>query len=302
MAFLGPSGISGAVRIDIHVPGKFLALLAAGGLIFLWGRSTGTAPQTADVVGGSVQDLETVAAEEDVDHLREERLVLERRTEILQEQAAILDAEIENQRGVATESQVRELERARREIVALMADQTRAEREIKETLRTIWEAQGVASAASLRKHGKTPTFTWPIEPERGLSAGFDDAEYEEVIGLKHYGVDVRAGPETAVHSAADGEVTRVADNGLGYSYVVIEHEGGFATVYGHIPFFYVEEGDIVRRGQVIALSGGAPGTKGTGRIYTGPHLHFELHKDGTAIDPLEYMPGYPGIPGVGQAD
>lgn len=288
------------VQIDVHIPRPLLTLALVGGAVFfLWGPQGG-GQHVADIFGGVVSDEEMVQAEEDVDHLREERAVLEKRVKILQAQAALLDAEIEKQDGVASEQQVKALEKARREIVALMDDQTRAERELKDTLRAIWEAEGVASAASLRnKDGTAPEFAWPVDPDLGVSAFFHDESYEEAIGLVHNAIDIPIDQGSAVHAAADGTVTRVADNGLGYSYIVIEHEGGLATVYGHVSYFYIEEGESVREGQVIALSGGTPGMEGTGRISTGPHLHFEMHKDGTAVDPLPYLPRYAGVPGSG---
>ncbi len=61
------------------------------------------------------------------------------------------------------------------------------------------------------------------------------------------------------------------------------------TVYGHISELNVEKFDIVERGQIIAQSGGARGTVGAGPMTSGPHLHFEVFKDGEAVDPLQYM-------------
>jgi murein DD-endopeptidase MepM/ murein hydrolase activator NlpD len=51
----------------------------------------------------------------------------------------------------------------------------------------------------------------------------------------------------------------------------------------------VKEGDVIAQNQVIALSGGAIGTKGAGRLTTGPHLHFEILKDGKYVNPMEFL-------------
>ena len=282
------------MRIEVHVPRPILTLTLLGCLgVLLWSQGGGA---LLGGIGGNAPAEQTARAEKEVDHLREERIVLERRASILQQQAKLLDEEIARQEGVATAQQVRALEEARREIVALMEDQTRAERELKETLREIWEAQGVASAASLRRKGTAPDFVWPIEPKSGLSALFHDEEYEEVIGLVHQAIDIKAKQGTPVHAVADGIVTRVADNGLGYGYMVHEHEGGIATVFGHISYFYVEEGETVRKGQIVGLSGGTPGMKGSGLVSTGPHLHVEFHENGVPVDPLKFLPRYPGVP------
>jgi murein DD-endopeptidase MepM/ murein hydrolase activator NlpD len=71
--------------------------------------------------------------------------------------------------------------------------------------------------------------------------------------------------------------------------VTIRHDNGLATLYGHVSGFLVQEGQRVRAGDPIALSGGTPGTKGAGRLTTGAHLHFEVYLDGKKVDPLEYL-------------
>jgi murein DD-endopeptidase MepM/ murein hydrolase activator NlpD len=93
-----------------------------------------------------------------------------------------------------------------------------------------------------------------------------------------------------VAAAADGVIAKVSDNGMGFSSLVIRHEGGFATLYGHVSGFLVQEGQHVRAGDPVALSGGQPGTKGAGKMTTGSHLHFEVTKSGIHVDPLTYLP------------
>jgi hypothetical protein len=82
----------------------------------------------------------------------------------------------------------------------------------------------------------------------------------------------------------------VRDNGYGYSYLILAHAGGFMTVYGHVSEFRVAEGEKVFAGQIVALSGATPGTKGAGLMTTGAHLHFEVLKGGKYVDPLDYLP------------
>jgi murein DD-endopeptidase MepM/ murein hydrolase activator NlpD len=69
----------------------------------------------------------------------------------------------------------------------------------------------------------------------------------------------------------------------GYGRVIrISHGMGYTTVYGHLHKILVKPGDVVHRGQTIGLVGN------TGRS-TGPHLHYEVHKDGRAVNPLYYI-------------
>jgi murein DD-endopeptidase MepM/ murein hydrolase activator NlpD len=133
-------------------------------------------------------------------------------------------------------------------------------------------------------------FIWPLSASRGISAYFRDASYAAVFGVRHNGIDIRVPQETIIRAPADGVVYKVRDNGFGYSYLLLAHKGGYITVYGHIPQFMVEPGEKIYKGQAVALSGGIPGSKGAGLMTTGAHLHFEIMKDGTYVDPLLYLP------------
>jgi murein DD-endopeptidase MepM/ murein hydrolase activator NlpD len=98
----------------------------------------------------------------------------------------------------------------------------------------------------------------------------------------HKGLDF-AGPEgTHVMSVAAGLVTFAGDR-AGYGQMVeINHGNGLATRYCHNEKVLVKQGDMVRKGQELALMGS------TGRS-TGPHLHFEVLKNGTQVDPLRFI-------------
>jgi murein DD-endopeptidase MepM/ murein hydrolase activator NlpD len=142
---------------------------------------------------------------------------------------------------------------------------------------------------------------WPIDPGRGITAYFHDPTYPFRKIFEHPAIDIRAAHGTAVTAAGDGVVAiaRRLDwvrNSKGdilwsaYNFVTIVHGGNLATVYGHLSQVAVNEGDTVRRGQVIGRSGATPGTAGAGRLTTGPHLHFEVRVNGIPDDPLKYLP------------
>lgn len=98
----------------------------------------------------------------------------------------------------------------------------------------------------------------------------------------HPGLDV-AVPHDAYIRAAGGGVVRAAGEDEVYGfYVLVDHGGGYESMYGHASRIFVKPGDLVERHEVIALSGS------TGRS-TAPHLHFEIRKDGEPIDPLSLV-------------
>jgi len=103
--------------------------------------------------------------------------------------------------------------------------------------------------------------------------------YRPQFGRSHKGVDLRSAIGDTVYSAFSGRVrlTRFERGGYGF-YVIIRHENGLETVYGHLSRFLVKPDQYVKAGQPIALSGN------TGRS-TGPHLHFETRFMGYAINP-----------------
>lgn len=100
--------------------------------------------------------------------------------------------------------------------------------------------------------------------------------------LNHAGVDLRAKTGTRVVSARDGIVT-FAGRASGYGkLIIIKHSDGYETRYAHLSKIDVKKGQKISQNQHIALSGA------TGRV-SGPHLHFEIRKNGKVENPLTYL-------------
>lgn len=98
----------------------------------------------------------------------------------------------------------------------------------------------------------------------------------------HNGIDFDANTGDPVRSAGNGLVKFAGwKNGFG-NVVEIDHQNGYVTVYAHNSAFTVKEGDVVRAGQVVAKAGS------TGQS-TGPHVHFEVHKDGRPVNPRAFL-------------
>lgn len=98
----------------------------------------------------------------------------------------------------------------------------------------------------------------------------------------HRGLDISARRGTPIKAPSDGIVVFAGRNGGLGRMVRLSHDFGFTTVYGHLDKITVEPGDVVHRGQEIGLLGNS------GRS-TGPHLHYEVHKEGKAQNPLYYI-------------
>jgi murein DD-endopeptidase MepM/ murein hydrolase activator NlpD len=135
------------------------------------------------------------------------------------------------------------------------------------------------------------TIGWPVN-KNYITTTFHDPDYpyRRIIG-EHSGVDIRAGQGSTLYAAADGYVAKVkSDGSKNYGYIMIIHGDNLATVYGHVSAAYVSVDQYVTRGQVIGKTGGTPGTTGTGAFSSGPHLHFEVRKNGLPVNPLNYLP------------
>lgn len=106
-------------------------------------------------------------------------------------------------------------------------------------------------------------FVWPSKSRR-ITAFFHDPEYFKAVGSHHDAIDIGTPQSSQVYSAADGYVYYIMEprTPQTYSYVVIKHKNGLVTVYGHLSEVKVKPYQFVHQGEVIALSGGAPGTNG----------------------------------------
>ena len=100
---------------------------------------------------------------------------------------------------------------------------------------------------------------------------------------KHFAVDIAVQSNTPVKSTADGTVIFAEWTATTGHVIIIEHSGGFISVYKHNTALTKEQGDFVQSGEVIASAGN------TGELSTGPHLHFELWSGGYPVNPTYYI-------------
>ncbi|WP_378955308.1 peptidoglycan DD-metalloendopeptidase family protein [Pelosinus sp. sgz500959] len=134
----------------------------------------------------------------------------------------------------------------------------------------------LARAEPSVSRGGNQRFIYPTTGE--LSSGFG---YR--WGRLHSGIDLANDIGTPIKTARSGRVIHAGwYSGYGYT-VIVEHDQGYTTLYGHLSEYIVQNGQYVKEGQVIAYMGS------TGNS-TGPHLHFEVWKNGTPINPYNVLP------------
>ncbi|MEX2528165.1 MAG: M23 family metallopeptidase [Gemmatimonadota bacterium] len=119
--------------------------------------------------------------------------------------------------------------------------------------------------------------SWPLtEP------GFVTQPLLEGAGGGHPGVDIAVPTGSYIRATAGGVVVEAANDPVYGLFLVLAHDGGYASRYAHASQLFVAAGDSVVQNEVVALSGS------TGRS-TAPHLHFEILAEGVAVDPLEFV-------------
>ena len=100
---------------------------------------------------------------------------------------------------------------------------------------------------------------------------------------KHFAIDIVAPMDTPVKAVANGRVIFSEWTAATGYVVILEHQQDLISVYKHNGSLTREQGDVVRAGEVIATVGN------TGELTTGPHLHFELWKNGNPVNPMNYI-------------
>ncbi len=278
------------IEIQIHRPFLLLLILGGFGWFVYWAVSAHPQASAEAPVGGSGQSQAEVAmeAEESVRSIREQQAVLSKREGILRAQLELL---LEEKLDAGNDpALLDQITTATHKLVDLLADQRAADEALKGSLRDLWEAEGNAMQYSRSQTtSDSISLEWPVTPALGISAHFHDASYKKRFGMEHNAIDIPVAQNSDVHAAADGIVAKVSDKGMGFNSLIIQHANGYATLYGHVTKFLVSEGEHVRAGDIVALSGGRPGTPGAGLFTTGSHLHFELHQNGTPIDPQQFL-------------
>ena len=137
-------------------------------------------------------------------------------------------------------------------------------------------ARAPLQSDSAAETGPSVPHRWPLSVRsfrtRGLAVNDSTAE-------RHAGLDLAVPVGSDVRASGGGRVKATATDSSYGLFVLLEHPGGYESMYGHLSRVVVAQGAVVNAGQVIGLSGNS------GRS-TAPHLHFEIRRAGQSIDPL----------------
>ncbi|MBZ0253804.1 MAG: M23 family metallopeptidase, partial [Candidatus Methylomirabilis sp.] len=119
---------------------------------------------------------------------------------------------------------------------------------------------------------------WPVRPAK-VTSGFGMRD-----GAMHNGLDLSAPKGAPIRAAADGTVIYEGDGLSGYgNLIILDHGGGYTTIYAHNDDNRAALGERVKQGEVIGFVGE------TGRA-SNPHCHFEIRRKTRALNPLDYLP------------
>lgn len=98
----------------------------------------------------------------------------------------------------------------------------------------------------------------------------------------HHGVDFAAGTGTAIYASRSGRVSDASNDDIyGYN-VTINHGDGYSSLYAHMTYYVVSDGDYVEQGQIIGYVGSTGWS-------SGPHLHFSIYYNGSSVNPMDYL-------------
>lgn len=122
----------------------------------------------------------------------------------------------------------------------------------------------------------TGTFAWPA------NGGRISSQMGTRWGRYHYGIDIARPSDYTIKASDNGTVKTAGRHSTYGNYIVINHNNGYETLYAHLSKIGVKVGQVVEKGSSLGVMGS------TGRS-TGTHLHFEVHKNGSEVDPLAYL-------------
>ena len=212
-----------------------------------------------------------VESKTEVENRRDEQLEAK---SLVEKKKAALNAKIAEKSNM-----IKKLEKDIEAYKRVEEEQERLENQLKASL------QGSLSKSSSAVSPKyvNGAFSWPAPASYTITSPYGYRIHPVYKTKKfHSGIDVGAGYGTKVVAANGGTVTMAGWNGGYGNCIVVDHGGGLATLYAHLSSMSVSRGNTVSKGQQI-------GKIGSTGVSTGPHLHFEVLRNGSTTDPMAYF-------------
>lgn len=276
-----------------YLAARFQAIYKYGGVaefnLMLSAASTHEAMNNAFLLGRIAREDERKIIEmtENRNRLESARLEMKEQKVILDEQRNALKSDqaslktSESQRKKSLNALVRQKQLHQKAAKELEDSQRELQKKVKELLAQKKKLQETRAGVATPVFPSGGRLAWPVKGE--ITSRFGTRIHPVFkTKLMHTGIDIRASEGTPIKAAAPGE-TLFAGWLRGYGQVVIlDHGRDLTTVYAHLSRINVEEGKIVKGGEII-------GNVGSTGVASGPHLHFEVRINGDAKDPLGYL-------------
>jgi murein DD-endopeptidase MepM/ murein hydrolase activator NlpD len=210
--------------------------------------------------------------------LEESYAEAEAQEKLLEDNKAKMEAEVAQREAKMAELVKTESE-TRKEYNSIAAEEDKLVDDVRDAVNEL-----AKQSSSVYVGGK---FQWPLPAKNNIVTCVYGMRVHPITGVYklHTGVDLRATSGTNIYAANSGTVITSTYSTAYGNYVVIDHGGGVATLYAHMTKRLVKVGEKVKQGKVI-------GYVGSTGYSTGPHLHFEIIKNGDYVDPVKEYAGF----------
>lgn len=124
-----------------------------------------------------------------------------------------------------------------------------------------------------------------LKPAKGRYGDRFGMRFHPILKIRrmHHGVDILANTSTPVYAPGGGVVESIGSKGGYGKTIIIDHGFGYKTLFSHLSIYKIKKGQKIKRGDLIALSGRS------GKLATGPHLHYEVKHNGISLNPRNFI-------------
>ncbi len=218
----------------------------------------------------------------------QQKLIAEKKQEIVQKKQELnnqkeLFVQLKDQNKQAMNNKLEVTQKKQKELESIQGSRNELEKALDELEQTSKQIE-----AEIRQYQEknqtnlgTGKYIWPVRGQIVQNFGW---RIHPILRKRqfHTGLDIAVEYGTPILAADSGVVIFSGYNGGYGKMLLIDHGSGFSTLYGHASALLVDKGQTVVKGQVVAKVG-------TTGLSTGPHLHFEIRKNGTPVNPKDYL-------------